>query len=187
MTASKLGALFACLALSTSVSAFPVCGFDVPDGDDLHFHKENGCSVSIPGKKNYAGLDYLTFYDHSGIDKLLSDDTFFIQERGASYFVSEEFDDPKVTVKTKSEAVATPISFNGMSGYTAEVDYFVQFLPNWNGRRDSGYSLNISCTFVAAGDQQKAFKTRFCAPQTDAGRRQMALYKSLVNKIQPQH
>lgn len=185
MIASKLGGLVGALVFSASASAFPVCGFDVPDGDGLHFHKEDGCSVSVQEEKNYAGLDYLTFYDHSGIDKLLSDDTFFIQEDGVNYFVSEEADEPKITIKIKHQEAAKPISFNGMSGYTAGADYFVQVLPGWKDRKDSGYSLNISCTFVAAGNQQKAFRTRFCVPQTMAGSKQMTLYKSLVTKIQP--
>jgi hypothetical protein len=185
MIALKLSGLIGAVAFSASVGAFPVCGFDVPEGGDLRLYKDDGCSVSVQDKKNYAGMDYLTFYDHSGIDKLLSDDTFFVQEDGANYFVSEEADDPKITIKTKHQEAAKPISFNGMSGYTAGADYFVQVLPGWKDRKDSGYSLNISCTFVAAGNEQKSFKTRFCVPQTAAGSRQMTLYKSLVTKIQP--
>jgi hypothetical protein len=185
MTVSKLGALVGGLAFSVSANAFTVCGFDVPEGGDLHFHEEDGCSVSIQGKRNYAGLDYLKFYSHSGIDTLLSDNTFFIQENGANYFVSEEIDDPKITISTKHEGAAVPISFNGMSGYMAEVDYFVQVLPGWREREESGYSLNISCVVVAAGNRQKAFKTRFCVPTTGGESRQMFLYKSLVTKIKP--
>ena len=185
MVASKLGGLIGALAFSASVGAFPVCGFDVPEGGDIHLQKDAGCAVSVRDKKNYAELDYFKFYGHGGVDKLLSDDTFFVQEDGANYFVSEEVDDPKVTVNTKYQEPAKPIAFNGMNGYTARADYFVQVLPGWKDRKDSGYSLNISCTFVVAGNQQKAFKTRFCVPQTTAGNGQMDLYKSLVTKIQP--
>lgn len=185
MITLRLGGLVSALAFSASVGAFPICGFDVPETGDLHFRKEDGCSVSVQNKKNYAALDYLTFYDHSGIDTLLSDDTFFIQEDGASYFVSEEVDDPKVTIHARHQQAAKSISFGGMSGYTARADYFLQVLPDWKDRKDSGYSLNISCVFIAAGNQQKALKTRFCVPESLEGSRQMALYKSLVTKIRP--
>ena len=185
MRSSKLAALFGALVFSASAGAFPVCGFDVPDGNGLHFQKEDGCAVSAQGKKNYAAMDYLTFFDHEGIDQLLSDDTFFIQENGEHYFVSEEVDDPNVTIKTQHQEAAKPVTFNGMSGYTARAEYFVQVLPGWNDAKDGGYSLNISCTFLVAGNGQKAFKTRFCVPQSVAGNKRLTLYNSLMMKVQP--
>jgi hypothetical protein len=185
MISSKLSVLFFAFAFSASARAFSTCGFDVPDAANLHFHREDGCSVSVLGKKNYAGLDFLEFYEHRGIDELLSDDTFFITEDGKKYFVSEEVDDPRITVNVIRQGAATPISFNGLSGFSAKTGYFVQVLPNGEERKAASYSLKISCTFVAAGNQQKSFKGRFCVPETVDGRRLMATYRSLITKIHP--
>lgn len=173
------------LFASMSASALQVCSFGIPDTEGLRVREEKGCALSILGKKNYLGLDYLVFYDHDSISKTLSDDTFFVQEDNNYYFISEEAEDAKATLKVNKQEAARHIAFNGLDGYAAQAEYFVEKFPPWNSPKGSGYSLNVSCLFMAAGNGKKSFRTRFCTPQTEAGGRQMRLYKSMLEHIQP--
>lgn len=172
------------IALSASAIADPMCGFDVPSNMFFVLDKSDQCSANIRGKKNYAGMDYLNFYKHGGIKKLLGRESFFYQEDGKNFFVSESADDPKVTVKPLQQEAASPIAFNGLSGFSAESTFFVQVLPD-AGSRESPYSLKVQCTTIAVGDQDKALKARFCVPDTSAGKKQLIQYKEFLTAVRP--
>src|SRR5208337_5084728 len=125
------------------------CGFNVEDNNSFHFKSDGACSISIMGNTNYHAMNYLEIDETQGIDKLLSDKNYFYNENGLGYFTSEEVDEPKATIHVKRDQSAKKISFNGLRGYTATVDYFVQKLPNF-GDENATYSLDVSCIFLAA-------------------------------------
>ncbi|KVL72946.1 hypothetical protein WJ49_18460 [Burkholderia ubonensis] len=116
---------------------------------------------------------------------MLSDNTYFIEEGGEHYFISEDVEDPKVTIKTIKMNPAKPVSFNGMTGYTASGEFFVQVLQDWKNRKKSNYSLKLSCAFLAAGDENKSFRSRFCVPETTEGRKLAESYRKLMMRVMP--
>jgi len=186
MLVSKLTVLLGALAFSASAAAFTACGFNIPDDSGPRLQVDDGCTYLVKGKKNYAQLDYLGFSGDRGIQAMLSDNTYFIEEGGEHYFVDEEVDDAKVTIKTIRMNPAKQISFNGMTGYTASGEFFVQVLQDWKNRRKANYSLKVTCTFLAAGDEGKSFRSRLCVPETAEGRNLAASYNRLMMRVKPQ-
>ncbi|WP_157653884.1 hypothetical protein [Burkholderia ubonensis] len=185
MFASKLITLLGALAFSASAAAITACGFTIPDDSGLNIKVDEGCTYVVQGKKNYAKLDYLGFSGDVSIQTMLSDNTYFIEEGGEHYFISEDVEDPKVTIKTIKMNPAKPVSFNGMTSYTASGEFFVQVLQDWKNRKKSNYSLKLSCTFLAAGDENKSFRSRFCVPETTEGRKLAESYRKLMMRVMP--
>ncbi|WP_124483621.1 hypothetical protein [Burkholderia stagnalis] len=185
MFTSKMVALLGTLAFSASAAAFTACGFNIPDDGGLGLKVDDGCTYVVQGKRNYAKLDYLGFSGDMSIQAMLSDNAYFVEENGEHYFISEDVEDPKVTIKTIKMDPAKPVSFNDMTGYTASGEFFVQVLQDWKNREKSNYSLKLSCTFLAAGDEKKSFRSRFCVPETTEGRKLAARYNKLMMRVMP--
>ncbi len=146
---------------------------------------DDGCTYVVQDKKNYAQLDYLGFSDSRSIQTMLGDDTYFIEENGAHYFISEDVEDARVTIKTLHLDPAAPVSFNGLTGYTGSGEFFVQVLPAWQNRKDGSYSLKVMCSFMAAGNDKQSFRSRFCVPENAAGKKLAESYNAKLMGIKP--
>ncbi|WP_146055211.1 hypothetical protein [Paraburkholderia eburnea] len=185
MAASKLIAFLGTLVFSASALASSACGFAIPDDGAMKLQVDDGCTYVIQDKKNYARLDYLGFSDSRSIQTLLGDDTYFIEENGAHYFISEDVEDARVTIKTLHLDPARPVSFNGLTGYAGSGEFFVQVLPAWQNRKEGGYSLKLMCSFMAAGNDKKSFRSRLCVPETAAGKKLAESYYAKLMAIKP--
>ncbi len=185
MAASKLIAFLGAFGFSASALASSACGFAIPDDGGMKLQVDDGCTYVVQDKKNYARLDYLGFSDSRSIQTLLDDDTYFIEENGAHYFISEDVADARVTIKTLHLAPARPVSFNGLTGYAGSGEFFVQALPAWQNRKEGSYSLKLMCSFMAVGNDKKSFRSRLCVPETAAGKKLAESYYAKLIAIKP--
>ncbi|MCA8251570.1 hypothetical protein QZM26_30010 [Burkholderia multivorans] len=185
MAASKLIVFLGALGFSASALASSVCGFAIPDDGAVKLQLDDGCTYVVRDKKNYAHLDFLGISDSRSIHTLLGDDTYFIEEDGAHYFISEDVEDGRVTIKTLHLDPAKPVSFNGLTGYTGSGEFFVQVLPAWQNRKEGSYSLKLMCSFMAAGNDKKSFSSRLCVPETAAGKALAENYRAKLMAIKP--
>ncbi len=176
----------------TAVSALAIystaygsnCSFTLSiDGKGSLEQKEN-CDF-VWNKYNYGGLDNFYTYNNDSLLTTLSDETLFRRGDKSSYFVSENIDTPKVIIKTLSQSPATPLKFNGMTGYMGRTEYFIQTLPSSNSEPQKFYSGNISCLNFAAGNEVRSFSTRVCAEKNKQGFAQLHKYEQILKGIRP--
>ncbi len=175
----------AVLCFFGATRASTACEFNFPENYEEFLFKEEGCAARVIGATNYAGLNYITFFDSTGIDALLHDDTVFLIRNGRKYFVNEEVDDPKTTIKILRQEPAKSIRFGELNGYEEWVEYFVQTLPDFGAESRMTYSGHLSCMTIAVGNKNKSFKTRFCTPKTISGITQLERYKLMLEGIRP--
>jgi hypothetical protein len=180
---AKIAALAAVGLASQAVHAYTQCGMSLPDSAKEFFGMSEECEISFHHGVNYSNLNYLEFSNKSGVSEILNDSTFFANFDYRNYFVSEEVDDPRVTIKVLGQEEAQPIQVSGMYGYQGKSTLFVQVLPAANQKKSRLFSGRFSCLTVAEGNNQKSFKGRFCAPDNSTGRDQLIRFKSVLNEI----
>jgi hypothetical protein len=181
---AKIAALAAVCLVSQATHASTQCGLNWPDGAKEFFRMNEKCEISFDHDVIYANLNYLTIYDKSGFREILEDSTFFANFDGKNYFVSEEVDDPRVTIKVLGQEEAQPIQTSGVRGYQGKSTIFVQVLPAAGQKKSRLFSGRLSCLTVAEGDDHKSFKGRFCAPDNSAGRSRLIRFKSVLSKVE---
>jgi len=184
MSYKKIIALTIFSVASSYSLAFPACGLNIPDGIGLQQESSDECSILIEKKINFESLDYFHIYEHTGVAELLSDNTYFINNKEAPYFVSEEINDPKFTIHTIKQDQAQPIQFGKFHGYEGFAKYFIQILPT-ESQQDTSYPSSISCAFIVAGSDEKSFKMRTCFPSTASGMLELGNIVSAIKTIQP--
>jgi hypothetical protein len=181
MSLKKIVSLIILISVSAAVHAEKQrCGLILPNDTNSILKMNKRCEISIV--PNYANLSYFTLVNNEGVDSLLLDDTFFAKFNGKNYFVSEEINDPRVTVTVVNQEEATPIHTSEIHGYRGRSILFVQMLSK-SRTSEPPFSGKVSCLTVAEGNEQTSFKTRFCSPLNSNGKKQMTRFESVLNKI----
>lgn len=187
MQYTRLLAFSAALAASvasTSASGFPACGFIIPDEVGLRQENGNECSILIENKENYGSLDYIHIYNQASLTETLSDETYFTSTENGQYFVSEEINDPRLTLNTLKQSPAKKIELGDINGYEGHAIYFLQTLPPEHQGNNS-YSMQISCTLIAIGNKDKSLKARVCAPTKENESSSLKKITSTIYRIKP--
>ena len=184
MSFAKITALIIVCLASQAAHAHTQCGLNLPDSAKEFLGISENCEISFVHDVDYANLNYFTIYNKSGVNEILNDSTFFANFDGKNYFVSEEVDDPKVTIKVLGQEEAQPIKASGIQGYQGKSTLSVQILPPADQKKSRLFSGRLSCLMVVEGNDLRSFKGRFCAPDNSAGRERLKRFKSFVDGIE---